>query len=109
MNRSTAKFGERCPKYTPLVGTPAPRFTLNGKLGVDDPPDVLVGVAISGGCGKPVPVVIGLTPTSGEPPNTVRPLVVVPAKPHCTPMSCENERDAAITRASISTCWVLRS
>src|ERR1700730_7121814 len=103
MNRSPAKFGDRCPKKKPLVGTPAPRLTLRGKPAVLVP-DPEVGVPISGGCGMPVPVVTGLTPTLDGAPKIVRPLVVVPAKPHCTPMSCAKEREAELTRASISTC-----
>src|SRR5574340_1087312 len=92
MNRSTAKLGDRWPKKTPLVGTAAPRFTLKGKLGPDpaaDPPP-----PISGGAGRPVPVDTGLTPTRESPPITVRPPVVEPANPHCTPMSWEKVRFA---------------
>ena len=63
----------------------------------------------TGGGGIPVPVVTPLPPTAGEPLNSERPLVVVPAKPSSVPMSCANERDAETTRASISTCCDLRS
>src|SRR5215469_12710041 len=94
----------------PLVGAPAPRFTLNGK-----PPEVepvllgALGVPISGGAGNPEPVVVGLKPVCGAPPKIVRPPVVDPAKPHRTAMSWLNERQAWTTRASISTRCDLRA
>src|SRR5712692_5657891 len=98
MKKSTAKFGERCPRNNPLVGTPAPRLVFNGKLLVD--PEVRNGGGV---------LVTVLVPTVESPPITDRPFVVRPAKPNCVPISKAKDRDAETTRASISTCCDLRS
>src|SRR6267378_3494124 len=81
MKKSTAKFGERCPRNSPLVGAAAPRLTFSGN-GVPLP---LVPVPMKGGgIGE---LVVVLVPTAGLPAITLRPLVAVPAKPSCTPIS----------------------
>src|SRR5262249_57684630 len=94
IKKSTAKFGDRCPKNRPLVGTPAPRLTAKGSPALVDPlpPDPMTG-----GCGKADPVVTLLVPTVESPATAVRPCVVVPAKPHCVPISCAKQRHAHTT------------
>src|SRR5260370_8214029 len=98
MKKSTAKFGERCPRNNPLVGAVAPRLVFNGRL------LVLAEVRNGGGVLETV-----LVPTVESPPATDRPFVVRPAKPNWVPISIAKDRDAATTRASISTCCDLRS
>src|SRR6267378_7699859 len=98
MKKSTAKLGERWPRNSPLVGATAPRLVFNGRL--------LVPAEVKKGGGVLVTV---LVPTAESPPRKDRPLVVLPAKPNCVPISSAKERDAETTRASISTCCDLRS
>src|SRR5258708_278155 len=98
MKKSTAKFGERGPRNSPLVGATAERKVFNGRLLLL--PDVKNGGGV---------VVTVLVPTAESPPMTDRPFVVLPAKPNCVPISKAKEREAATTRASISTCCDLRS
>src|SRR5260370_3223710 len=98
MKKSTAKFGERCPRKNSLVGAVAPRLVFNGRL------LVLAEVRNGGGVLETV-----LVPTVESPPATDRPFVVRPAKPNWVPISIAKDRDAATTRASISTCCDLRS
>src|ERR1700687_6212193 len=83
MKKSTAKFGERCPRKIPLVGAPAPRLVFSGRL--------LVPAAVRNGGGVFETL---LTPTVESPPANERPLVVCPAKPSCVPISIAKERDA---------------
>src|SRR3954470_22403110 len=114
IKKSTAKFGERCTKPSPLVGTPAPRFTASGRLVIAGEAgvilvEVIVGLLMVtpvvpapevvevvlepglGAGGNPV-VVNGLFPAVGAPVKIDRPPVVVPPKPSCVPMSCANDR-----------------
>src|SRR5260370_19482303 len=85
MKKSTAKFGERCPRNSPLVGAPAARLVFNGRL--------LVPALVRNGAGVLETV---LVPTLESPPLTELPLPtsVPAAKPHCLPMSKAKERDA---------------
>src|SRR5262252_6483656 len=87
MKKSTAKFGERCEKPMPLVGTPAPRLTASGKP-LDDAPDeeepVLVTLT-TGPLGIDPPVDTPLLPPC-PPKNRLRPWVVDPEKPSSVPM-----------------------
>src|SRR6266404_9848888 len=71
IKRSTAKFGDRCPRKSPLVAALAPKFTLEG---IPLLPPVPVN---GGGIGE---VVTGLEPIAGTPAAMLRPPVVVPAK-----------------------------
>src|SRR5689334_7020484 len=57
MNKSTAKFAERCEKPSLLVGTPAPRLTPSGK------PELVVMVCTGG----PEPGIIGSGCPIGSP------------------------------------------
>src|ERR1700687_1592182 len=98
MKRSTAKLGERWPRNSPLVGAPAARLVFNGRL--------LVPAVVTKGGGV---VATLLVPTAESPLKHDRTFVVCPAKPNCVPISKAKEREAATTRASISTCCDLRS
>src|SRR5262249_37018907 len=110
MKKSIAKFGDRCEKPKPLVGgAPAAKLVTSGKPDETPLPAVTPPPTVTGAGGMPAPVVTPLPPTAGEPENKERPPVVVPAKPSSVPMSLANERDAATTGASISTCCDLRS
>src|SRR5713101_3764199 len=72
MKKSTAKFGERCPRNSPLVGATAERKVFNGRL-----LPLLPEVENGGGGAMPV-----LVPTAESPPKKDRPPVVRPAKPN---------------------------
>src|SRR5689334_16488988 len=99
MKKSTAKFGERCEKPNPEVGEPAAKFVARGNPEVIPLPEVCPPPMVTGGCGKPAPVLTPLPPTAGEPEYKERPPVVVPANPSSVPISCANEREADTTRA----------
>src|SRR5260370_31801839 len=77
MKKSTAKFGERCPRNSPLVGAPAARLVFNGRLLV--PALVRNGARVL----ETLPV-----PTDEPPPSTELPLptTVLPATPNCLPI-----------------------
>src|ERR1700722_5682317 len=99
MTASRPKLAEVNRYEMPLVGTLAGRFEISG---IAEPvlPPVLPGATRGGGGVR----VIGLGPAA---PPTVLLLWAVeaaPAKANCEPISRENERFAATTRASISTC-----
>src|SRR2546423_8456649 len=114
-------------KPNPLVGTPAPKLTASGRLVTAGDAGVIVVAVIVGllivvplpvfdvvldageDAGGSPTVVKGLAPVVGAPVKIERPPVVVPPKPSCVPISCAKARVAATMRASISTCWDLRS
>src|SRR5260370_7621979 len=76
MKKSTAKFGERCPRNNPLVGAVAPRLVFNGRL------LGLAEVRNGGGVLETVPA-----PTVASPPPTPPPAPVRPPKPNRAPLS----------------------
>src|ERR1700685_3153937 len=105
MIASKAQLAEVNRDELPLVGTLAGQFEING-IAEPLPLPVLLPGATSGGGGVRV---IGLGPAA--PPTTfwLCCVLAAPAKANCEPISRENDRLAATTRASISTCCDLRS
>ena len=89
----------------PLVGLVTPRFENSGIWLIAPPTGAVVPRMVYRGLPPNTP--IGEVPTLPAPPTV---LVVLPQpKPSCVPISRVKVRVAATTRASISTCGVLRS
>src|SRR5260370_28939538 len=83
IKKSTAKFGERCPRNSPLVGALAPRLVFNGRL--------LVPALVKNGAGV---LESALVPTVESPPTTedtlpTRDLATIS---HCHPVSKAKNR-----------------
>src|SRR6267143_1029473 len=75
MNKSTAKFGERCASIRPLVGAPAAKLVTRGSTGGSE------DLMLTGGGGLLSPKL--LCPTVGSPAMKFRPRKDWPANPSC--------------------------